>query len=169
MRDLLATTDEALLERVYQPVADFLSKRALAGNARGAVTCMDAALAIRFATAAEFFLRYHPTAARVWDHAVPLAVLVPPMVFYRWLMARRARAVACGLEAGVPIADAHRPERIVFVFVMSFNVSAFAVAGHLSQLADALGFALWTSAAYLSSTRSLPPAQRREALAWTVG
>lgn len=155
--------DDALIERMFQPVADALSDRLGLERRRAACLCIDVASVGWILSQAKAL----SDAVMDWQAGTSFARMALLLLGLMALTGLRGLFLRLTGEAkGNPLRPAMRPHRMVVLLMLVARLVGFDVAG-LAQVADLamLGFA--AVALYLGACAARPPVRRRRsALVW---
>lgn len=160
MRKTFAPIDNALIERLFQPVSDLVTHRLGFGRASAACVCIDIASLSWIVSRAPGL----SDAVASWDAAtsfLDLAMLVLGLIA---LISLRTLFRRAGSKQANPLRQAMRPHRAIVLLMLAARLAQFHAPG-LAGLADLAMLVCATSALYLGACVERPPL-RRATTAW---
>lgn len=155
MRKVLARFDDALIERLFQPLADTLSDRIGLNRSAAACRCLDAASIAWILSQAGAL----SDAVTRWDAESAFPRIVLLLLGLAALSSLRTlfRRIGAGQKAN-PLRVAMQPHRCVVLVLLVATLPEAIGLGGLADLAM-LGFA--TCALYIGACATRPPVERR--------
>jgi hypothetical protein len=158
MRKTFAALDDVLIERVFQPVSDLMSRQTGLSRAVTACTCIDIASISWIVSRA----RGLSGAVTTWDPvtaSLDLALLLLGLIALISLRSLFRRAAT--MKQANPLRQAMQPHRAIVLLMLATRLTQLPTFG-LTDAADLAMLLCASSALYLGACVERPPVRRRQ-------
>ena len=155
MRKTFAPLDDALFEKLFQPVSDFMSHRLGLGRATTACHFIDVASLAWIVSRAQGLSK----SVTAWDAAASFGDMAMLLLGLLALLSLRTLFRRAGRKQANPLRQVMQPHRAIVLMMLAARLTQL----HISALADVADLAMLicaASALYLAACAERPPLRR---------